>query len=254
MVVPVAPGLLSVDVLPQGRSEHRPFEVVCPQGVPGQERVDIPRIDEGGHGISGIVVEGDRGAKHPDDESTLPLVPEQLVKGVVVTGIGGLPRSAGTEGKRVAPILFLLPKRLGVHVDPLAAVLRASHEHRFPGPQAAELHDVDPVPPRNGNAVHAALLRQQPTLPHLKIFGEDGHGMKPLRGDPIPGCGGGSGRRGLPEFRCVKIGSLIFRKLKGHSISPHEGFPFGAATQGSLILTSRAKAHRAPTPHIRQDL
>ena len=144
------------------------------------------------------MVKGAGGPHDPQDLPVVLLMAEQLIDGVVIHGVGGLPGAALAEGKglRLPP---LLRKTVGVDIDAVGAVLSAAHRHRLSGFQVAELHHCDLSVPQGGHTVHAALLRQQPGPPHFEVFRVDGGSVVALRRHPVPGGGQKDGVGGAAE-------------------------------------------------------
>ena len=94
------------------------------QGVARQQGMDIPAPDQGGKGGARVGVKGAGGAQHPDDVPMVPLMPEQLINGVVIHRVGRLTGAALAEGEG---LLVLLPgggEAVRVDIDALGAVLR----------------------------------------------------------------------------------------------------------------------------------
>ncbi|CUQ53916.1 Uncharacterised protein [Flavonifractor plautii] len=223
VIVAVWHALLGVDVLAQGGAEVAGLQIVGGQCVARQQAVDIPAPHQGGESRPGVVIEGTGRPHHPQDAAMLLLVAEQLIDGVVVHGIGGLPGAALAECKGLR-LPLLLGKAEGIDIDALGGVLRAAHRHRLAGLQVAKLHRGDLPVPQGGHAVHAALLSQQPPPPHLEILRIDGGGVVALRSHPILGGRLKPGLRRALEPGLLEVGLMVLRQGKAHKKEPLSSF------------------------------
>ena len=216
VVVTVGHAALGVDVLPQGSTQIARLQIVGGQGVARQKPVHKALPHQGGKGGAGVGVKGAGRAQHPDDIPMVPLVPQKLVDGVVVHGIGGLPGPALPEGEGLAAPAALLFKASGVDVDALPAVLGTAHRHHVAPLQAAKLHDGHRTRPAHSHAVHAALLGQHPAAVQAEILGKQGGGVVPRRGHAIPLHGDQPDLRGVLQPQRGKIRGAIGGQRKAH--------------------------------------
>ena len=142
------------------------------------------------------------------------LVAEQLVQFVIVPGKGRFPGASLAEGKYI-PLAVTLAKAIGVDIYPLLAVFCAAHGHQVTCLQQAELAHHHAPGLQHGHAIHAAVLRQQPGVPHMKIFRENAHGVI------THGCYAVLGRG--EENSLWSVAQILLRKVRRGIGPQHKG-------------------------------
>ena len=192
------------DVLTEGGPEIRAFKIVGRQSVSRQDRVDVAGLDELRECPSAVPVEDQGGSHDPYDAAVVPVVAQDVEELGVIPREGGLPGASPSEGEHVG-VARLGGKTIRMDVDPLFAVLGPSHDDRIAFFKEPELPDRDASALIDRDAVHAALLRQQPSSFYLKVLGEDAHGVEAL--------GSGSLRRSGLDDRVGGCGELLQTKV-----------------------------------------
>ena len=176
--------LLRLDVLAERRVEVRALQIVRGQRVSGEHRVDVARLDDLGERRAREAVERERRPHHPHDVAVFALVLQQLVELVVLAGERRLARAPQAEGEvvGVAPCVGQLAfaVRRGVEpgrvdVDALLSRLGAPAHDGISRADVAELAHEDASVLADGNAVHAAVFREQPCAVDLEVLGVDAH-------------------------------------------------------------------------------
>ena len=154
------------------------------QRVSGEHRVDVARLDDLGERRAREAVERERRPHHPHDVAVFALVLQQLVELVVLAGERRLARAPQAEGEvvGVAPCVGQLAfaVRRGVEpgrvdVDALLSRLGAPAHDGISRADVAELAHEDASVLADGNAVHAAVFREQPCAVDLEVLGVDAH-------------------------------------------------------------------------------
>ena len=221
VIVPVGHRTLGVDVLPERRAQQCALQVMRRQRVARHQPVAEAPLDQRGHRVARIGIERAGRAEHPENPAVLALVAQQLVELVVIAGIRRLARTVVAERKALVRSLLARVEAVRMDVDALAAILRAAEDDRVARADIAELAHGDlPLRREHGNAVHAALLRQQPAVAHMEVLRENRRRVVALRHHAVPRSGPGHRLRRMQKAECRKIRRVILGKRKGHRRTP----------------------------------
>jgi len=113
IVMPVRLDGLGVDILTQRRLEPGSLQIMRGEGVPGQQRVHIAVFDQAGEGVPRVIVEGKGRPHYPYDFAMLPVMLQDLIELVIVSGKGGLAGALLSESEG-----FLMPALAGMPKGP----------------------------------------------------------------------------------------------------------------------------------------
>ena len=211
-----------IDILPERRAEPRALEIVRGKGVACEKPMGVTPRDQARESAAGVVVEHNGGPRHPKDIAVVALVAQQLVEFIVITRKGGLSGVPLPESERLV-VLFGRGETPCVNEYALFPVLGAAADHGVPFFEIAEFADLHAAVFKHRNAVHTALLRQQPAAADAEILGKDAHRVV-IRGR-------GAVRRGRQDARVrrghkarfVKIRRAVRFKYKRHDAASFHG-------------------------------
>ena len=216
VVMAVGLGFLGVDVLAQRGVEQRTLQIVGRQRVSGQQPLRVARVHQRLHRPPRVVVEGERGAHHPQHVAAVGLfIAQQIHQLVVVAGIGGLAAAALTEHELVVQRVGRLLKAVTVHIDALFALFGAAEDYPVAAAQVAVFHHRQPSVRAHDHAgVHAALLGQHPAAVDFEVFGIHGGAVVIFGRHAVLFDGGALHVRRVDELGPGKIGMMIARQFR----------------------------------------
>ena len=215
VVVAVVIQRLGVDILPQARVEQAGLHIVRGQRVPREQRAHIAVCNEAGHGAPGVIVEGDRRTQHPNDIAVVAVVPQHLIKLVVVPGVGGFPGFSGAEGEILhAAAVTLLLKRFVMDKHAVRHILYAPDDDGIAFLNTPRLGGGRPAVFDDDGAVHSGRVDETPRIPYLEVLRIDRGGIEIIRQEAITRRGHGVRLRRGAQMGCVKIRCNIFRQFE----------------------------------------